>query len=332
MSRRWAAAAASLILAACATPVVQFGPGIPLTSLPGWGAEDHAAAFDAVRTACRYRPSMPSVCPDALAAGDLGEGRARAFLERRLRAEPVNGEGLLTGYFSPLYDARRQREGDFTAPVRPAPSNPGGAGDRASIEARDAPDALAWMRPEDLFFLQIQGSGVLDFPSGRSMRAVFAGSNGQPYLAIGQPMLQRRLFDGEQGSARTIHGWLAAHRGRDADAIMRLNRRYVFFRLTPDDGTEPRGAAGVALLPGRSLAIDPGRHAWGELFWIDGETPRLAGGRGDYRRLAVALDTGGAIRGEVRADLYVGRGEAAGDEAGRVHHTLRLWKLVPARP
>ena len=326
------AALAALVLSACATAVPTSGTYLSLASLPGWAAEDHAAAFAAVRADCRYRAAVLAACSDILAAGDLPEGRARAFLERRLRAQPIDGEGLLTGYFSPVYEARRAPDGNFTAPLRPPPANPANAGDRIAIEARPAPDALAWLKPEDLFFLQIQGSGVLDFPNGRSQRAVFAGSNGQSYLAIGGPMLRRRLFDGENASARSVHGWLAAHRGRDAEEIMRLNPRYVFFRLTDDDGTEPKGAAGVALTAGRSLAVDPKLHSWGDIFWIDGEAPALAGARPAYRRLAVALDTGGAIRGEVRADLYLGRGDAAGEEAGRVHHTLRLWRLVPARP
>ena len=110
---------------------------------------------------------------------------------------------------------------------------------------------------------------------------------------------------------------------------MRLNPRYVFFSLAPDDGRQPVGAANVPLPPGRALAVDPAFHPMGELYWIDASAPILNGAFPAYRRLAMALDTGGAIKGDVRADLYLGQGAAAGAEAGRVRHTLRLYRLVP---
>jgi membrane-bound lytic murein transglycosylase A len=110
---------------------------------------------------------------------------------------------------------------------------------------------------------------------------------------------------------------------------MRLNPRYVFFRLAPDDGRPPVGSANAPLPAGRAVAVDPLFHPMGELLWIDGEAPLLAGAFPTYRRLVTALDTGGAIKGEVRADLYLGQGAAAGAEAGRVRHALRLWRLVP---
>ncbi len=110
---------------------------------------------------------------------------------------------------------------------------------------------------------------------------------------------------------------------------MDLDRRYVFFRLEPDDGQTPVGAAGVRLTPGRAAAVDPAFHGMGELLWIDAEAPTLAGAFPRYQRLAMALDTGIAIKGESRADLYVGEGPDAGTEAGRVRHILRLYRLVP---
>ena len=113
---------------------------------------------------------------------------------------------------------------------------------------------------------------------------------------------------------------------------MRLNPRYAFFSLAPDDGRQPVGAANVPLPPGRAIAVDPGFHQMGELFWVDAEAPILAGAFPAYRRMVTALDTGGAIKGEVRADLYLGLGQAAGAEAGRVRHTLRLFRLVPKDP
>ena len=110
---------------------------------------------------------------------------------------------------------------------------------------------------------------------------------------------------------------------------MDLDPRYVFFSLIPDDGRDPTGAAGLSLPPGRAIAVDPAWHHYGELYWVDAVSPTLAGAAKSYRRVVMALDTGSAIKGDIRADLYLGRGEAAGLEAGRVRHTLLLVRLTP---
>src|SRR5690606_24727667 len=124
-------------------------------------------------------------------------------------------------------------------------------------------------------------------------------------------------------SGDAIRQWLADNRGPRAQRVMALNPRYVFFNLGPDDGREAVGAAGQPLPAGRAIAVDPTHNALGGLYWIDAEAPKLAGAFPTYRRAVVALDTGGAIKGAVRADLYMGTGPAAGTEAGRVRHNLR---------
>jgi membrane-bound lytic murein transglycosylase A len=328
-----AAGLAGLLLSACATAPLQ-GPTRPssMAQLPGWAAEDHAAAFAAIRQACAAGAARSRVCAEVLAHGPLGERAARAFLERRFRAEPIDGEGLLTGYFSPTYDARTSPQGDFTVPVRPAPANPGAAPDRAAIERTPASDALAWMRPEDLFFLQVQGSGVLSFADGTRRRAAFAGSNGRPFVAIARSMVAQGLIAPAEASAGHLHDWLAAHRGPEAQEVMDQDPRYIFFRLMRDDGGEPQGASGAALIPGRSLAVDPARHPYFELLWIDARGGALTGAHPIYQRLAVALDRGGAILGPIRADLFVGSGLQAGEEAARIRHTLRLYRITPVEP
>ena len=289
-------------------------------------------------------PAWREVCLRARDLGPQDEVIAKAFWETnfrvRLVGDPGADEGLLTGYFAPEYPARAERAYPYTAAVRPRPgdlpqadvgTNGGTAPwlDRAGIEATDEPQPLAWMKPEDLFFLQIQGSGVLDFPDGRKLKAVYAANNGQPFVGVATAMRQRGLLAGDNTSGEAIRGWLADHRGPDADAIMQLDPRYIFFTLQPWDGRDPTGAAGVVLTPGRALAVDPSKHDYGALYWIDGEAPSLSGAFPSYRRLAMALDTGTAIRGEVRADLYLGIGAVAGVEAGRVKHRLKLYALTP---
>ncbi len=308
-------------------------------ALPGWVDDDHAAAFAAFAAGCRAArdPALAQTCREAVVLGPLGESEARQFFETRFRPERLGATGLLTAYFTPIYEARRQPEGEFTEPVRPRPADlprsatAGGSGayaDRAQIDRRPASDALAWMRPEDLLFLQIQGSGVLTFPEGERWRAVFDGANGAPFVGLASPMRRLGLLD-QDTSGERIRAWLADHRGPEAQSVIEMDPRYVFFRLEADDGAEPAGAAGYRLIPGRALAVDPALHSMGEVLWVDASAPTLPGAFPRYQRLALALDTGSAIKGGVRADLYLGRGPDAGVEAGRVRHLLTLYRLVP---
>jgi membrane-bound lytic murein transglycosylase A len=376
-----AAALAAMTLAACATTPSAPRPGPPPGSppvspevappptaippaaispaaLPGWSLDDHAAAFAAYRATCAAARDSASaaVCRRAQAAGPLDAAAARSFFETWFVAEPLAGDGVLTGYYAPVYAARRAPDAEFSAALRGKPADlkvvdaglfdPAQAGrsgaaidpgfgpllpypDRANIEAAPAAAPLAWLRPEDLFFLQIQGSGALVFDDGTRLKALYAANNGRAFVPIAGAMRERGLLAADNASAEAIHAWLAAHRGAEAEALMQLNPRYAFFRLAPDDGRPPTGAAGLPLPAGRAVAVDPLLHAMGELLWIDGEQPTLAGAFPAYRRLVTALDTGGAIRGAVRADLYLGEGPAAGAEAGRVRHTLRLYRLLP---
>ncbi len=398
---------------------------LPLSALEGWADDDHAAALSAFRAGCvaSHQRELRPACDAARAMGNLDEASARRFFERQFRVAPLPGEGVLTGYFAPVYSARRERGGVFTAPVRPPPSpdiyvqapdstvattqpaadlspSPERAAtmtasvvdptqpavidistlidqtgtvrtdpvtdllgrpdpvanappppldstvgppppplrirlaqaDRALISSAPASDAIAWMRPEDLFFMQIQGSGLLVFEDGRRLRAAYAGDNGKPFIGIARTMVRDGQLASTGVSGDAIRDWLARHAGPEADAVMAKNPRYVFFRLKTDDGREPAGAAGISLPPGRAIALDNSRHTYGELYWLDAEAPVLAGAARRYRRLVVALDTGGAIRGEIRADLYFGTGEAAGREAGHVRHILHMARLVPIDP
>jgi len=270
----------------------------------------------------------------ALASPRLSPSEARTFLEDNFVASEARTDdgraGLLTAYFAPEYAARRVPDDEFDAPVLSRPANLSEVGDRAAIEAGSARStALAWMRAEDLFFLQIQGSGTLTFPDGARLRAAYAADNGARFVGIARPMAERGLLPRNGTSGDAIRGWLAAHRGPEAREVMALNPRYIFFTTTPDDGDEATGAAGVPLPARRSIAVDPSRWTYGDAVWIEADGGDLIGARASYRGLVMALDTGSAIRGPVRADLYIGRGDAAGQEAGAVRHPLRMWRLTP---
>ena len=318
---------------------VRPGDAVSPAVLPGWNDEDHLAAFRAYVDGCGVAREAVAraVCgrAKALAATTtVTPSDARAFFEASFSAEPVatadGRPGLLTAYFAPEYPARRRPDAEFSAPVLPRPADPRSAGDRAAIEARARPDqALAWMRAEDLFFMQIQGSGYLTFEDGTRGRAAYAADNGKTFVGIARPMARQGLLPENGTSGDAIRGWLASHRGPEAQAVMALNPRYIFFRLDPDDNGHPPGAAGLPLTERRAVAVDPSRWRYGELVWLEADGGDLRGATASYRGLAMALDTGSAIRGPVRADLYMGRGDRAGAEAGTVRHPLRMWKLVP---
>lgn len=320
------------------TPVGPQPYGIPVTQLPGWTQEDHLAALKAYGEGCGVLKTNYLTCQVAreYLASYPGPtaAQARAFLEERFYAAEVTNEngstGLLTSYFAPEYPARTIPDAEFDTPLLSRPSNLAQVGDRAAIEAGSARStALAWMRAEDLFFLQIQGSGNLTFPDGRRMRAAYAADNGLRFVGIARPMADQGILSRDGTSGDAIRNWLAQNRGPRAREIMNLNPRYIFFTIAPDDGREAVGAANVPLPARRSIAVDPSHWTYGEAVWIDADGGNLRGARGSYRGLAMALDTGSAIRGRVRADLYMGTGQAAGAEAGTVRHPLRMWRLMP---
>lgn len=352
-----------LLLAGCATsppatapvtptrppPTTQTAPSPQAYGLPGpqtlsgWPDEDHLAAFQAYADACQVAHDIASTrqCERARhirrTARPVTPSMARAFFEAGfavVEAETADGRpGMLTSYFAPEYQARRAPDREFDTPVlgRPAGWSRGQVlPERAMIEAGPPPSPpLAWMRAEDLFFLQIQGSGYLTFEDGGKARAAYAADNGRPFVGIARLMAERGILPVNGTSGEAIRAWLAAHRGAEARAITALNPRYIYFSMDPDDGGDPAGAAGVPLPARRAIAVDPVSWAYGDLVWISADGGNLTGARHGYQGLVMALDTGSAIRGPVRADLYMGRGETAGDEAGAVRHPLRMWRLVP---
>ncbi|MDP3802853.1 MltA domain-containing protein [Brevundimonas sp.] len=351
--------ALALVLSACATtpapappapeapapgpvPTPEPPKGTGPAGLSGWDDEDHLAAFEAWAAGCAAArdPAARTQCDRAMQIRQTSKpvtpSVARAFFETGFTvaaAETADGgPGLLTAYFAPEYEARRTPDAVFDMPVLPRPegwTRGQVLAERAGIEAAPPTGALAWMRAEDLFFLQIQGSGYLTFEDGSRARAAYAADNGRPFTGIARPMTEQGLLPADGTSGEAIRAWLASHRGAEARAVMALNPRYIFFALDPDDGGDPGGAAGIPLTARRSIAVDPAHWRYGDLVWISADGGNLRGARGSYQGLVVALDTGSAIRGPVRADLYMGRGAAAGEEAGAVRHPLRMWRLVP---
>lgn len=183
---------------------------------------------------------------------------------------------------------------------------------------------LLWASdPVDAFFLHVQGSGRVVFPDGRVTRVGFAGSNGHPFYAIGRALIAEGIVSREQASMQSIRDWLRAHPQQAAE-MMQRNARYIFFREIQGEG--PIGAQGVALTPGRSLAVDPALLPLGVPLWLDTTWPATDK---PLRRLMVAQDTGSAIKGAVRGDFFWGYGEAALEQAGRMKQRGTYYLLLP---
>ncbi|MGE5539773.1 MAG: murein transglycosylase A [Gemmatimonas sp.] len=303
------------------------------------------------------------VCADAarLPAGD--EAAARAFLMQRLRpyraANNKDAKGLFTGYYEIELDGARAKSARYAVPIYGMPKDLVTADlsdfdsslsgkqiigrvvgnrfkpypDRAAIEkaglGENAP-VLAWVdNAVDAFFLHIQGSGVVRMANGETMRVGYAAKNGQPYRAIGRVLVDRGAMAKEDVSMQSIRAWLDAN-PREANAVMAANPSYVFFRALPKrdpsrDG--PDGAQGVTLTAGRSLAVDRRFVPLGVPLWVAAQNPD----RPEFqtRRLVVAQDTGGAITGPVRGDVFWGTGHAAGERAGLMREFGNYYLLLP---
>jgi membrane-bound lytic murein transglycosylase A len=281
------------------------------------------------------------LCDEAVALPATDEA-LRGWLTARFTPHDA-GEGLLTGYFEPVLRASPVRAPGFAVPLRARPADlldgemaangrramwrATAAGlipypDRAAIEAEPPGEVLAWLAdPAEKFFLQIQGSGRLLMPDGSTLRLGFAGHNGHAYVAVGRLLIERGAIAREAMSMQAIRDWMRAAGPAEASALMAANPSYIFFReLALGAGEGPIGTLGAPLTPGRSLAVDPAHIPLGSLVWL---------AWGTEARLVVAMDTGGAIRGPARGDLFTGWGEAAGELAGRMRETARVFVLAP---
>lgn len=293
------------------------------------------------------------VCLD-MKALDAGDNAAiKAFMERHFRPYSVRNHddpyGLFTGYYEALLRGSLTRSAVYNIPLYARPDDlvmvdlgefrdelkgqriagrvKGGNlkpyETRAQIVAGQWPhndQVLVWVDdPVDAFFVQIQGSGVVELAEGGTIRIGYAGQNGHIYTAIGRELIARGELDKEKVSMQAIREWLATHPAQ-ADEIMNTNESYVFFKVLEGEG--PLGGENVALTPGRSLAVDRSLLAYGLPLWVDIEAPAM-------RRLMVAQDTGGAIRGPVRGDVFWGFGPQAEALAGPMKSKGRYWALLP---
>lgn len=301
------------------------------SDLNGWDRDDHGAALAVFLETCRdlKDPAWPALC--ALAAQ---EPDPRQFFELFFRPVLIGGgrPALFTGYFEPELDGSRTPSQRYHVPLYRKP--PGLARgrtwhSRAEIEQkgllRGRGLEIVWVDdPVEAFFLQIQGSGRVKLPDGSALRVGYGGANGHEYRSVGLELVRRGIYKSHQVSAQTIKNWVRRNPAAGRD-LLHHNPSYVFFREVSEVPAHkgPLGAMNRSITQMRSVAVDPAFTPLGAPVWIE------KGGRDPLRRLMVAQDTGSAIKGAQRADIFYGTGDEAGQRAGRIKDPGRMVVLLP---
>lgn len=325
-------------------PILKRDPAMPFGTLEEAGTND----------------DWQKICRRAMAIESPTRVQAKLFFEKSFQPYQAKSshrgktKGLFTGYYEAGLKGSLRQHGPYQYPLYTKPDDlvmvnlgdfrDGFKGERIAgrvvggylkpYEDREKIDAGQWPHndhvlvwtddPVDVFFLHIQGSGIVELDSGKTMRVGYAGQNGHPYYAIGRELIKRGHLDKDEVSLQTISAWLKQHpvEGRE---VMNTNKSYIFFQELVGDG--PLGGSGVALLAGRSLAIDRSLIPYGVPIWLDIDQPTP--GAPPLQRLMVAQDTGGAIRGPVRGDVFWGYGDRAEDIAGKMKAEGQYWLLLP---
>ena len=295
-----------------------------------------------------------AVCAAIEVVEDSNSAR-RVFEALFTPLEVLSGETQprFTGYFEPEIEARRTPVFPYTQPIPGLPDDlvqvdgarlGGKAGQtvpaqrlaggrlrpyppRAEIVDNPA-NILGYAHPADVFFLQIQGSGRLKFSNGTVIRAAYAAHNGQPFKSTANYLIREGKISQGQASMQGIRAWMDRVSREEAQIAMNANPRFVFFRALQigDPMLGPEGAASVPLTPLGSMAVDRSIHALGVPFFVQTTAPGLGG---DWSGLLIAQDTGGAIKGRVRGDIYYGTGDEAGARAGTQNAPGRMWAFLP---
>jgi len=318
------------------------------SDLPGFNADNFNEAWVAWRQNCaRNLPNTQRLCADVRRLDGQPSALQKAwvmenfqpFRVEHLNAAAAPSNGLLTAYYEPVFEASRTPRPGFEVPLYGVPTN---LKARAPWYSREEiaklPAAQAALKgkeiayiasPVDAMVLHIQGSGRLwltDRDGRRTqIRLAFAGTNEHPYQSIGRWLLDQNLT--KDATWPGIKAWLAQN-PRRTNELMWRNPRFIFFKEEALLGAEallgPKGAMGVPLTPGRSIAVDPGSIPYGSAVWLSSSGPQTL-----LNRLVFAQDTGSAILGAVRADYFVGSGDAAGEVAGRLKQDMTAWVLLP---
>lgn len=322
--------------------------------LPFWRDANHRPALESFKRSCvsfakadlsaqlnpqqpeygRYNDWMPA-CDEAQFVGSSKKDIRRFFenqFEPIVLATREGDEGLLTGYYEPIINVRKVPDRVYSEPILAKPKTEAVQNlERSQLGPRWS-RVIAYGKPIDVFFMQVQGSGRIKFKDGTMVRAAYAANNGKKYKSIGKVLVARGEMTVEQASKQAISDWMERAGPQKTRDLMNENPRYIFFAEQKiGKGEGPRGAMRVPLTAMGSMAVDPRYHPYGTLAWLETTLPQKPG---DYRGkksgvLVSVQDTGNAIRGPLRGDLFFGAGDKAGDKAGVMKHPVRWTILVP---
>ena len=353
----------TLILSACTTRSPGIGDPIEWSSLQSWASDNHSDVWDGFLKSCQKLKSEQwlGVCIIAQSHGDLSDAEAREFFESNFDVRPVYAEGgetegLITGYYEPLLKGSWERSEEFRYPLYGVPKDlliidlgriypqlkdlrlrgklDGNKVvpyyDRARLD--DDQDLLQgteilWVDSlVDQFFLHVQGSGRIQLTDGSTVAVGYAGQNGHPYQSIGRVLIQMGELDREEVTLFTIKDWLRSNPTR-MNEVLAKNPSYIFFELRDAQADGPVGSLNVTLTPKRSIAVDRNVIPLGAPVWLQTTLPNAQ--QSPLNRLMLAQDTGGAIKGQIRADVFWGRGDEAERMAGLMKQQGELFVLLP---
>jgi len=353
----------ALVLSACTTRPPGIGNSVEWSSLESWESDNHGDAWAGFLNSCQKlkHAQWRAVCDLAENSGDLDDAEAREFFESHFEVRPVyatGGEtqGLITGYYEPLLKGSWERSEEYQYPLYGIPEDllvvdlgavyPQLKGmrlrgqlvgnkvvpyhDRAQLDDDQAllqGAEILWVdSPVDLFFLHIQGSGLVELADGSIVAVGYAEQNGHPYQSIGNVLIRMGELEQEEVTLFTIRDWLKMNPDR-LNEVLSKNPSYVFFELRDAQANGPTGALNVALTPRRSIAVDRSVIPLGAPVWLQTTLPNEA--QSPLNQLMLAQDTGGAIKGYVRADVFWGRGDEAEEMAGLMKQQGELFVLLP---
>jgi len=326
---------------------------ISFNEIGGWGDDKQGEALVAFRRSCPKLSTGPEtkiatdggtkivtsaewarICDQATSVNAADDRAARSFFEENFRPLVVQASGKFTGYFEPDMRGSRVPSRLFTVPVyrRPTDLTDKPYYTRAEIEQgalKGKGLEIAWVQdPVALFEVQVQGSGRVQLAEGGVLSLSYDGSNNRPYTALGTVLVEMGVMRKEEATWPAIRDWLKRNPQQARD-VMRKNERYIFFK--DSKGSNVTGSEGVALTAQRSLAVDIAFTPYGTPIWIETVRPvaRKPGATEPYRRLTIAQDTGSAIQGPARGDVFFGGGPQAADWAGRMASDGRAIVLVP---
>lgn len=337
---------------------------VSFAGLAGFERDDHIEAFRVFALSCAAiaakspplrKATAASACLEAIAHEALrtpprDSAEARQFFQThfvpcRLSSPSANatGTGFLTGYYEPIVDGSLTKTSEFAAPVLGRPDNLDAITpyfDRAAIESganKCAATPLVWLRDRvEVYLIQVQGSARVRLGDGRLMRLVYAGRNRHPYTSIGRILIESGEIPENAMSLAALKRWIRAKGQNPGEAgftLMQRNKSYVFFSLEEnfDPSCGPTGGQGIGLSSLRSLAVDRSIWSYGLPFWVSAHLPWRRALPSLFRRLMIAQDTGSAMTGPARCDIFFGSGDDAGARAGDIHHKGEVYVFLPAR-